>query len=175
MLKKVLKYVGLVLAICTGLPLVVAPLVYTVKVLGNSDSSAFGLFEDLDGMEILVKDFNPFWIHALQVLVITCFALACVMLVLALLNDLKVLKLQKIEKLLATVLMVVGTVALITVIINQFANSHYEAAEVAGKDVGSGSGLVANVLGWLFPVFALVGSGLVFAMVDTKKKSKKRK
>lgn len=171
MLKKVLKYVGLTLAILAGLPLVVAPLVFTSKVAGTSNSEAFGLFEDLDGMEILVKDFSPFWIHAIQVMVIVCFAIACVMLVVALLNDLNVLKLQKFEKLLVTVLMVIGVLALVTVIVNQFVNTNTE--EVFG--VSTSSGLVANVLGWMFPFFAMVGGGLAYATVETKKKAKKKK
>lgn len=175
MLKKVFKYVGLTLAILAGLPLVVAPLVYTLKIANVGNSEAFGLFEDLDGMEILVKDFNPFWIHAIQVLVITCFAVACVMLVLSILNDLNVLKFPKIEKLLATVLIVIGLVALITVIINQFVNSSFETTEVLGKKIVDGSSLVANVWGWLSPIFAMVGAGLVYATTETKKKAKKKK
>jgi len=173
MLKKVLKYVGLTLAILTGLPLVVAPLLFKSRIAYTTSETEFGLFDDLEGMEFLVKDFNPFWIHAIQVMVVISFALACVMLVIALLNDFKVLKLQKVEKLLATVLMTIGLLALICVTVNQFVNSHYETDEFL--DMTTGSGLVANVLGWLFPFFAMIGAGLIYVTVESKKQTKKRK
>jgi len=169
MLKKVLKYIGITLALLSGLPLVVSPLVYTRKAAGVSSSTDFSLFEDLEGMEVFIKDFNPFWIHAMQVLVIISFVIACSMLVLALLNDLKVLKLQNVEKLLAVILTVVGVLALGTVVINQFVNSYF------GEKFAIGASLVANVWGWLFPIFAMIGAVLVFVTIEIKKKSKKRK
>ena len=173
MLKKILKYIGITLAILSGLPLVVSPLVYTAKAAGVGSSTDFSLFEDLEGMEVFIKDFNPFWIHAMQVLVIISFVIACSMLVLALLNDLKVLKLQNVEKLLAVILTVVGVLALGTVVINQFVNSYFNTD--LGEKFATGSSLVANVWGWLFPIFAMVGAVLVFVTIETKKKSKKRK
>lgn len=179
MLKKVLKYVGLVLGILTALPLVVAPFMYKVKVANIAgDPTNVKLFEDLDGFKYLVKDFNPFWINLFKVLVFVALAVAVVLLLVSLLDDLKVLKLQKVEKLLASVLAVVGVVALVVVLINQFVNSSYETTEVLGKKVTSGSGFTANLVGWLFPVFALVGGLLTSACIQegkSSKKSKKRK
>ena len=175
MIKKVLKYVGITLAILAGLPLIVAPLSYHFKVAGVGDNEAIGLFTDLESRDWTIKDFNPFWINAIRVLVIAALVVGVVMLVIALLNDLKVLNLQGLEKILAVVLMVIGFAALVTVIVNQFANSSYETVEVLGESVATGAGLTANVMGWLSPVFALVGAGLVFVTVEAKKKGKKRK
>lgn len=175
MLKKILKYVGIALAVLAGLPLIVAPLVYTVKVANVGEGEAFGLFGDMEGMDLTIKDFNPFWIHAMQVLTIIALIVAVVMLVVALLNDLKVSKLQSVEKILAVVVMAVGFITLVTLLINQFVNSHYETTQVFGKDVTSGAGLVAGVMGWLAPVFAIIGGILAFITVEAKKTSKKRK
>ena len=175
MLKKVLKYIGLAVGLLTGLPLLVAPLVYTLKIANASTSETVGLFEDLEDMEALVKDFNPFWIVALRVLVIMALAVAVITLVVAILDDLKVLKLQNVEKVLAVSLLVIGLLAVITLLVNQFTNSNFETTEVFGSKVTNGSSIVANVMGWLFPIFALASAGLVFATVDSKKKSKKRK
>lgn len=176
MVKKVLKYVGLVLGVLTFLPLVVAPFVYKAKVANvAADDTSVKLFEDLEGFEILVKDFSPFWITLVRILVIAALVVAVLLLVVSVVNDLKVAKLQNVEKLLALVLAVVGVVALLAVVINQFANSHYETAEVLGKELTTGSGLVANLIGWLFPVFAVAGGALVYTSVEAPKKGKKRK
>jgi len=176
MAKKVLKYIGLVLGVLTFLPLVVAPFVYKAKVANvASDDTSVKLFEDLEGFEILVKDFNPFWITLVRILVIVALVAAVLLLVVSVVNDLKVAKLQNVEKLLALVLAVVGVVALVAVVINQFANSNYETAEVLGKELTTGSSLVANLIGWLFPVFAVVGGALVYTSVESPKKGKKKK
>ena len=129
MLKKVLKYIGLAVGLFTGLPLLVAPLVYTLKIANASTSETVGLFEDLEDMEALVKDFNPFWIVALRVLVIMALAVAVITLVVAILDDLKVLKLQNVEKVLAVSLLVIGILAVITLLVNQFTNSNFETTE----------------------------------------------
>jgi len=175
MLKKVLKYIGITLALLSGLPLVVSPLVYTRKAAGVSSSTDFSLFEDLEGMEVFIKDFNPFWIHALQVLIIAAFAVAAGLLVIALLNDLNVFSLRGLEKILATIVSVIGVVMLVALIINQFANANFETTEFLGKEVKTGAGLGANVMGWLTPIFAIIGGGLAYATVETKKKAKKKK
>ena len=176
MVKKVLKYVGLVLGVLTFLPLVVAPFVYKAKVANvAADDASVKLFEDLEGFDLLVKDFSPFWITLTKILVVVALVVAVALLVVSVLNDLKVLKLQNVEKLLAVVLAVVGVVALVTLLINQFVNSNYETVEALGKKLTSGSGLVANFIGWLFPVFAIAGGALVYTSVEAPKKGKKRK
>ena len=176
MVKKVLKYVGLVLGVLTFLPLVVAPFVYKAKVANvAADDTSVKLFEELDAFELLVKDFSPFWITLIRVMVIVALVVAVLLLVVSVLNDLKVVKLQNVEKLLALALAVVGVVALLVVLINQFVNSSYETTEVLGKELTSGSGLVANLIGWLFPVFAVAGGALVYTSVEAPKKGKKKK
>lgn len=175
MAKKVLKYVGLVLGVLAGLPLVVAPFMYKVMVANNATSENVELFAELDGFKLLVKDFNPFWITLIGILVIVAVSVAALLLVVSILDDLKVTKLQKVEKLLAVVLAIVGVVALVAVIINQFANSSYESVKLGDKNITSGSGLTANFMGWLFPVFAIVGGLLTTANVANPKKGKKRK
>lgn len=175
MLKKIFKYVGIALALATGVAFLVAPLVCTVKITGTTSEKTVGLFEDLEGADLLIKDFNPFWIHALQVLIIAAFAVAAGLLVIALLNDLNVFSLRGLEKILATIVSVIGVVMLVTLIINQFANANFETTEFLGKEVKTGAGLGANVMGWLTPIFAIIGGGLAYATVETKKKAKKKK
>ena len=173
MTKKILKYAGLILGVLAGLPLVVAPFVYKIMVANNATSENVKLFAELDGFKLLVKDFNPFWITLIGILVIVAVSVAALLLVVSILDDLKVTKLQKVEKLLAVVLAIVGVVALVAVVVNQFANSNYETSELL--DLTSGSGLTANIVGWLFPVFAIVGGLLTTANVAKPKKGNKRK
>jgi ABC-type sugar transport system permease subunit len=175
MQKKVLKYVGIALGLLAGLPLIVSPFIYKIMVANVATSENVKLFAELDGFKILVKDFNPFWITLIGILVIVAVSVAALLLVVSILDDLKVTKLQKVEKFLATILILVGMIALISVIINQFANSNYESTELAGKKITSGSGLTSNIFGWLFSAFAIVGGMIARANTSTAKKGKKRK
>jgi len=175
MLKKVFKYLGLVLGLLTCLPLFVAPfaLVGNNSVTNSSSSESYKLFADFDGLKNLYKladkTFASFWVTLFQIAVIAALVVAVVMLVVYLFNDLGVVKAQKLEKLLAAVLVVVGIVALIAIALCSLTNvitTQIGSVKATTKFVGS-------VIGWLTPVFAIVGGAL--ANYGSQGKSKKKK
>ena len=168
MVKKVLRYLGVVLGLLTCLPLFVAPFALVAKSSLGESSTAVKLFEELDGVKLSFKlfgeDFQTIWITIFQIAVIVALVIAVVMLVVYLLDDLKVIKAQKIEKLLATLLIIVGIVALVSVALCSILN-------LVSKN-NTSLVFTGSVLGWLLPVFAIVGG--ILASMSVGKKSKKK-
>lgn len=170
MVKKVIKYIGLVLGALTCLPMFVATWNYAISVNGEkSDPITYKLFDKVGTIEktALGDHFSQFWLTLFQILVVVALVVAVLLIVVSVLDDLGVLKLQKVEKLLALVLAVVGLVALITVVVASIVNKNTIGVFVYGISGAVGA--------WLASVFAVVGGALVYCGVEAKKKSKKKK
>lgn len=174
MVKKVIKYIGLVLGALTCLPMFVATWNYAISVNGEkSDPITYKLFDKVGTIEktALGDHFSQFWLTLFQILVVVALVVAVLLIVVSVLDDLGVLKLQKVEKLLALVLAVVGLVALITVVIASIVNKN----TIEVLTVKTVYGISGAVGAWLASVFAVVGGALVYCGVEAKKKSKKKK
>ena len=173
--KKIVKYFGIILGLMSFLPLLVAPFVYNIVIAGKTTGTDVKLFEELDGFKVLVKDFQPFWITLFKILVIAMVVVAVLLLLVSILYDLKIVKNNAIEKFLASILAILGIITLVVVVINLFVNNNITTTEVLGNKVKSGSGLIANVIGWLAPVFAIGGGALAYYGANEKSTKKKRK
>ncbi len=172
MLKKISRYLGLVLGALTCLPLFVETWKYMVKVRGNSgQTSSYKAFDEIGSVAkiALGDNFSQFWLTLFGILTIVALVIAVVMIVVYVLDDLGVLKAQGLEKLLASLLTVVGIIALINVVICMLVNRRNV------KDLETVYGLYGAVGAWLMPVFAIVGGGMAMYGVSTKSKKKKRK
>lgn len=173
MLKKIFRYLGLVLGALTCLPIFTATWNYVVT---NGDKSevleSYNLFDKFGEVakKALGDKFAPFWFTLFQTLVVVMVVLAVVMLVVYILNDLGVLKAQKLEKLLSVVMVVLGILALVVVLIATVANK-VEVKLISTTVYGIGGAVMA----WLAPVFAVVGGALACYGANDKAKKKKRK
>ena len=175
-MKKIFKYLGAILGVLTGLALFVAPFAFSVKNSASDKavSETYGLFADVsdfaDVYKLADKTFQSFWITLFQIAVVVALAIAVVMLVVYVLNDMGVLKAQKLEKTLATLLLVVGLVGLVAIALCSVLNTFKSEGFVTTTTTSFGGTLI----GWLTPVFALVGGLLAYLCADKKAKKKRK-
>ena len=173
MLKKIFRYLGLVLGLLTCLPIFTTTWNYVVT---NGDKSevveTYKLFDKFGDVAkgFLGDKFAPFWFTLFQILVIVMVVIAVVMLVVYLLNDLGVIKAQKLEKLLSVIMVIVGILALVTVLIATLSNK-VEVKVLTTTVYGISGALMA----WLAPAFAVVGGVLACVCASEKAKKKKKK
>lgn len=172
MLKKISRYLGLILGALTCLPLFVETWKYMVKVGGNSgQTSTYKAFDEIGTIAkiALGDNFSQFWLTLFSILTIIALVIAVIMIVVYILDDLGVLKAQGIEKFLAVCLIAVGIIALINVVICMLVNKK------SIKDTETVYGIYGAVGAWLMPVFAVVGGGMAMYGVSTKSKKKKKR
>lgn len=175
MLKKVFRYLGLVLGALVCLPFFTTTWKYFVTTNGEAigDGVKYNLFDEFGKIETLAlgDSYKEFWFTLFKILVIVALVVAVVLLVVYLLDDLKVLKLQKIEKVLAGLLVVVGLLMLVNVVIASIANKNV----VEVLTVKTVYGITGSLGAWLSSAFAIVGGLLASYGAGKVSKGKKKK
>ena len=164
MLKKIFRYLGVILGLLTCLPMFVTT---WNLVLEDTTIAEYKLFDKVGDAEKLFfgDKFQQIWLTLLQIIVIVALVVAVVLAVVYILNDLKVIKAQKFEKLLSVVLLLLAIAGLVVVVIGSFTN--------VNKFLTANYILLGGVGAWHFAVFGILGG--IFAMIGACDKAKKRK
>ena len=95
MVKKIFRYLGLVLGALTCLPIFIATWNFFTKVNDKQvgDPVAFKLFESTaDAGKLMGDNYQGFWFTLFQILIVVILVLAVVMIAVYVLNDIGVIK-----------------------------------------------------------------------------------